>query len=708
MKLQSHSNQVAKSRFAIELEALELMDCDGIPKVLDSGNDGDLSFIVMTIAPGQTILSQQNKWRKKGRVHGALEVAAITLNILSTVKYIHDRGRVHRDINDSNVLIDGEAASVVDFAFCKAIGQSQARDRASSWGEGDPRFSPKTKLETPSLALPTHDIYAVGVLAYNLLTGVFPWASEEVGDGGALRHRMATSALVQPHEINSMVPLVMSRFVAGLLTQEDLKRPTAHDAMNELSIVLEILSNKSAEPPWRAALVSRPHVLRDQVHGDVRLTDFEYRVLNTREMQRLRWIKQLGLTNLVYTGAEHSRLAHSIGAVESVERILTTIEQESGVRIESDTRNTARLFALTHDVSHIASGHTIEDELGFFPRHDKNQARFDRLVGDANSQIGKLLRSNDAGRAVIELLDPSAVTSSLSLVEEMVSGVMGADVLDYVDRDAINCGLDHRVDSAIYRQIKFHARERPDSKIYSYEGSKYGIRIDRHYAVENLLAERYALFLKVYTHRAKIAADAVLSKALTLRRKAIKEAEFEWFGDDALLGWLESQNRQLVAQRLGQRLRNRQLPRGVYRAQVIDSSVDSSLLGHSGYLDEQSRLQQAGRLTPQGRASFEAEVSRKTGISTDRLFFYLPATAPGYKLTELWASSIAGSNPKLDARQEGTELGRKHLALWQAWLFVADATDDERLRAAQEAETIFRRPNLIDQLRQSLFTDFEH
>jgi HD superfamily phosphohydrolase len=704
VKIATGGNETGRVRLRVEQESLKVFDHPGIPRLLDSGEEDGAPYFVMTLAPGVTLKDEVEDWQRVGRVHGARETIDILRGFLDILRHIHDCDRVHRDVKDANVLVDGATVSLIDFGFCKQIGVPEMRDQDSFWRAGAARFSPLTKLNNPSLAAPNHDVYAAGVLGYRLLTGNFPWSVSAAEDLGALKRLIREGSLVFPHEINSLVPIPLSRFVATLLSKHDLNRPTASDALQQLEELAESLDTEAYISPWRGALTSRPHVVRDQVHGDIRLTDYEYRVLNTAEMQRLRWIKQLGLTNLVYPGAEHSRLAHSLGTLECVERILTAIEQESGTRIDSETRHVARLYGLTHDISHIASGHTIEDELGFFHRHDENQGRFDRLLSSKDSELGQVLAQSEWGREVFRLLNPATNDDDRGVVGDMVSGVLGADVLDYIDRDSANCGLDHRVDSAIYRQIRLHSRESPNSVLYSHEGGKYGVRADRHYAVENLLAERYALFLKVYTHSAKIAADAVLSKALTIRKNSIKEQDFEWFGDDSLLHWLEAYNRNPIVPSLAKRLRGRNLPVGVYRARVLEPDVHDQN-NHNMYRDMQARLLDAGWLTPAGRARFEAEVSKKSGVSADRLFFYLPSHAPGYKRTELWATESATANPLKSESSESGALARRHLSLWQAWLFVSDATATERLKVAEVAESVFNRSNMIDRYRQSLFSD---
>ncbi|MFQ5655395.1 MAG: HD domain-containing protein, partial [Planctomycetota bacterium] len=77
--------------------------------------------------------------------------------------------------------------------------------------------------------------------------------------------------------------------------------------------------------------MSYPHAIRDPIHGYVRLTAAEIRGIDTPEMQRLRGISQLGLTERVYPGARHSRFEHAIGALEVVTRILEELRGRLGV-----------------------------------------------------------------------------------------------------------------------------------------------------------------------------------------------------------------------------------------------------------------------------------------------------------------------------------------------------------------------------------------
>ena len=96
--------------------------------------------------------------------------------------------------------------------------------------------------------------------------------------------------------------------------------------------------------------------IRDPIYGDISLTNEEIKIINTYEMQRLRRVKQLGLKDLVYPGATHTRFEHSIGTRGLIERILTL----SGIDFSAEKKRLLFLAALLHDVGHLCFSHPIE------------------------------------------------------------------------------------------------------------------------------------------------------------------------------------------------------------------------------------------------------------------------------------------------------------------------------------------------------------
>jgi HD superfamily phosphohydrolase len=109
--------------------------------------------------------------------------------------------------------------------------------------------------------------------------------------------------------------------------------------------------------------------IRDTVHNLIEFDagEFEqtcWKVLNTRPMQRLRRIKQLGFSEFVYPGACHSRFAHSVGVFHTARQLAGVVRQRLGEqRYDSDEARLAMAAALVHDVGHGPFSHAFEDAL---------------------------------------------------------------------------------------------------------------------------------------------------------------------------------------------------------------------------------------------------------------------------------------------------------------------------------------------------------
>ena len=105
--------------------------------------------------------------------------------------------------------------------------------------------------------------------------------------------------------------------------------------------------------------------IRDPIHGFIRADELEAALLNSRPMQRLRFIHQLGLTFLVFPGAEHSRFAHALGTMHLAGRVYDALASKSGgllpIHPGSSERRLVRVAALLHDIGHAPFSHTAED-----------------------------------------------------------------------------------------------------------------------------------------------------------------------------------------------------------------------------------------------------------------------------------------------------------------------------------------------------------
>ena len=106
--------------------------------------------------------------------------------------------------------------------------------------------------------------------------------------------------------------------------------------------------------------------VRDPVHGlivfaaDSAVDELAWRLLGTREMQRLRRIRQLGVSEFTFPGATHSRLSHSIGVFHCARQLVTIIKREIASEFDQHQADIAVLAALLHDVGHGPFSHAFE------------------------------------------------------------------------------------------------------------------------------------------------------------------------------------------------------------------------------------------------------------------------------------------------------------------------------------------------------------
>ena len=100
--------------------------------------------------------------------------------------------------------------------------------------------------------------------------------------------------------------------------------------------------------------MSRQKFIRDSIHGNLPLTDFEVEVLDYPQLQRLRRVKQLGFISLIYPGANHSRFEHSIGTMHLASKLAEQLE------LEEDEKELVRIAGLLHDTGHGPFSHVSE------------------------------------------------------------------------------------------------------------------------------------------------------------------------------------------------------------------------------------------------------------------------------------------------------------------------------------------------------------
>lgn len=265
----------------------------------------------------------------------------------------------------------------------------------------------------------------------------------------------------------------------------------------------------------------RSEAIRDPIHGYIALTPAERRALDSREMQRLRRIGQLGLTELVYPGARHSRFEHAVGALAVVTRIFEELRGRVGLERwlpaidraphEEEFRHlvaVARLTALLHDVGHAPFSHVTESLL---PAGEMHEDRTMRLV--RSGEVGQVISGESRALFddVLVALDPHREPEdpALAFVREAISGPLGADRMDYLHRDSWGTGVSYGIfdlDRIVHTLLPVERDDRA--------GLQLGIDRGGVPATEGMLWARASMFGQVYQHRTRRILDIHLCEFL--------------------------------------------------------------------------------------------------------------------------------------------------------------------------------------------------
>ena len=293
--------------------------------------------------------------------------------------------------------------------------------------------------------------------------------------------------------------------------------------------------------------------VRDPVHGLIMFggrdprgneTDrIAWRLLNTKEFQRLRRIRQLGFSETVYPGATHSRFSHSIGVYHMARRLLDVIAREQGAKHDRDRARVALLAALLHDIGHGPFSHAFEsasEAIGLHRRHEDWGAEIVR--GD--TEINRVLRDVDESLpervgALLTEEEPKDVYAAV------VSSQFDADRLDYVQRDRLMTGVqfghvdsDWLIDCLEVGSVTIGEKDYLPVQCL-YLGPK-GIAV-----AEDYLEARFRLYWTVYVHKTTRAAEKMLEAVLEAAASALRDTDLA--RREPVLQYLTSQTPSLDA-----------------------------------------------------------------------------------------------------------------------------------------------------------------
>ena len=433
-------------------------------------------------------------------------------------------------------------------------------------------------------------------------------------------------------------------------------------------------------------------IIRIAVAGDVLVTKLDIRLIDTSAFQRLRRVRQLGTACFVYPSSLHTRFDHSLGTLAMAARMIDHIRGNTNSAPEERTITPmeeilTRLYALLHDVPHVPFGHTLEDELRIFPRHDESDARIHHFFGP-RSEIGSIIVETLGERALERFVavyrwdGKSSLPEDDAFIYDIVSNTVCADLLDYLARDNHFCNLgilhEYRFLNFLYLQRDEKRRRRMFVRLF-----KSGKPVPRRDTITDLcllLETRYLMAERVYFHHAKITSGAMVGRAVyeISRCGEVTEDALYEHSDDTLLQQL-TQSRSSVAARLGWALLHRRLHKQLHKYLEEEFSGLQAQDHRERVLDEIVRT----FTDPERRRLFEDRVSREVGATEGDVLIYCPPKAMNLKLAGM---KVIWEGKECEFREIGDSVIRPRLAeilaahqrLWGVWVLASPDVDEEQ------------------------------
>ncbi|MFL5524363.1 MAG: HD domain-containing protein [Gemmatimonadaceae bacterium] len=275
----------------------------------------------------------------------------------------------------------------------------------------------------------------------------------------------------------------------------------------------------------------RFEILRDPIWNNIRVDELTLDLVDTEVFQRLRYVRQLGWTYLVYPGATHSRFEHALGTHHLSRRTLALLcESSDSVSISEEEQAIVRSAALLHDVGHYPFSHALE-EIGAL--HHEDVARPLITEGSVASLLSARL-GQEAPEKVFELIRGR----SRSALQGLISGSLDLDKIEYLKRDAFMCGVpygeidvDRLTNSLVVVDDPVNGQ------------SALGVQEKALSALESLLFAKYQMYRNVYWHHAVRSATAMYKRLVedAVRSGVVDVQLLARYTDEGLMHRLESE-----------------------------------------------------------------------------------------------------------------------------------------------------------------------
>jgi HD superfamily phosphohydrolase len=249
-------------------------------------------------------------------------------------------------------------------------------------------------------------------------------------------------------------------------------------------------------------MLKTSRLIRDSVHGEFSLNDFEVKVMDYPQMQRLRRIKQLGFISLIYPGANHSRFEHSVGTMNLGSRLADHLN------LSDYNKKLVRIASMLHDIGHGPFSHASEPVLDV--KHEELSAKVIK-----KTSLNDVLSEEFDTKEIIDIINGKGELGPI------VSGELDVDRMDYLIRDSHYTGVAYGVIDVdrIISNLKLKHYLILDEK---------GIQ-----AAESALVARYQMYPSVYQHHTARIINAMFRRCLKeiIEKKLIKTKDIYQYDD---------------------------------------------------------------------------------------------------------------------------------------------------------------------------------
>ncbi|HEY0667060.1 MAG TPA: HD domain-containing protein [Sphingobacteriaceae bacterium] len=237
--------------------------------------------------------------------------------------------------------------------------------------------------------------------------------------------------------------------------------------------------------------MNKKKIINDPVYGFITIpSELIFDLIQHPYFQRLRYIKQLGMTHLVYPGALHTRFHHALGAMHLMSLAIDTL-QNKGHEITPEEEEAVTIAILLHDIGHGPFSHALEHTIVEGISHEHISALF---MNKLNTEFG--------GRLQLAM-DIFNNRYHKSFLYQLISGQLDLDRMDYLNRDSFFTGVSEGVIS--FDRIIKMLDVADDQLVVEEKGI---------YSIEKFLIARRLMYWQVYLHKTVIAAEQMLSKIL--------------------------------------------------------------------------------------------------------------------------------------------------------------------------------------------------